>query len=71
MEAFFLNINLQELRNNNSSQGRRVNSILNGTESVSYLALKIWALVPSEIKQPETLNAFKLESTSAPWQMSM
>ena len=32
-----------------------------GTESVSYLGPKIWDLVPTEIKESESLNGFKFK----------
>ena len=49
------------LRNNDSLKGRKVNSAWHGTESVSYLGPNIWDLVHNEIKESESLNAFKLE----------
>ena len=48
-------------RNNNSLERRRVNYIWHSTESVSYLGPKIWDLVPNEIKESESLNAFKFK----------
>ena len=50
-----------DLRNNDSFKRRRVNSVWHGTESVSYLGPKIWDLVPNEIKESESLNAFKFK----------
>ena len=47
------------LRGNNFLNRRRVNSVRYGTESVSFLAPKIWDILPKEIKNSETLNAFK------------
>ena len=47
------------LRNRNFNRSRKVNSVYNGTESLSYLGPKIWDLVPIEIKQSENLNIFK------------
>ena len=38
---------------------RMINSVKCGTESVSYLAPKIWDISPKEIKDSETLNTFK------------
>ena len=38
---------------------RRVNSVRYGTESVSYLAPKIWDILPIGIKDSETINSFK------------
>ena len=40
-----------DLRNNDSFKRRRINSIWHGTQLVSYLRLKIWDLVPNEIKE--------------------
>ena len=48
-----------QLRNNNPFKRRGVNSAWHGTESVSYPGPKIWDLVPNEIKESESLNAFK------------
>ena len=41
------------------SYRRRVNSVRYGTESVSFLAPKIWDILPKEIKDSKTLNVFK------------
>ena len=46
------------LRGNNFLNRWRVNSVRYGTESVSFLAPKIWDILPKEIKNSETLNAF-------------
>ena len=46
------------LLGNNFLKRRRVNSVRYGTESVSFLAPKIWDTLPKEIKNSETLNAF-------------
>ena len=40
---------------------RRVKSVWHGTESMSYLGLKVWDLVPSEIKESEFRNGFKFK----------
>ena len=50
-----------DLRNNNSFKRRRANSVWHGTESVSCLGPKIWDLVPNEIKESVSLNAFKFK----------
>ena len=47
------------LRGNNFLNRRRVDSVRYGKESVSFLAPKIWDILPKEIKNSETLNAFK------------
>ena len=49
------------LRGNNSLNRRRVNSVRYSTESVSFFAPKIWDIFSKEIKNSETLNAFKLK----------
>ena len=36
-----------------------VKSVFHGTESVSYIAPKIWDMVPSNIKDLNNLSAFK------------
>ena len=47
------------LRGDNPLARRRVNSVRHGTESVSFLAPKIWDILPKEIKDSKTLNIFK------------
>ena len=37
----------------------KVNSVYNGTESVSFLGPVIWVLVPNELKDTGNLAAFK------------
>ena len=46
-------------RNNNRLIPRNVKTVYNGTESISYLAPKIWGLIPNYIKNCGTLNYFK------------
>ena len=48
-----------ELRGNNFLERRRVKSVRYGTESISSLAPKIWEILPSEIKDSDTLQIFK------------
>ena len=52
-------MSLYDLRNKKSLKRRRVNSVWHDTESVSYIGLKIWVLLPNEIK--ESLDAFKFK----------
>ena len=40
---------------------RQIHSVYHGTESLSFLGLKIWDLVPFELKQLESLEVFKLK----------
>ena len=47
------------LQGNNFLNRRRVNSVRYGTKKVSFLASKIWDILPKEIKNSEKLNAFK------------
>ena len=48
-----------ELRGNNFLERRRVKSVRYGTESISSLARKIWEILPSEIKDSDTLQILK------------
>ena len=48
------------LRRNDTFERRQVHSVYNGTESLSFLGPKIWDLVPTEIKESESLEAFKV-----------
>ena len=50
-----------DLHDNNSFKRMRVNSFWHGTELVSFLGPKIWDLVSNEIKESESLNAFKFK----------
>ena len=60
-ERFAPKICPYDLRDANSFKRRRVNSIWRGTESVSCLGPKIWDFVAYEIKESESLNAFKFK----------
>ena len=48
-----------DLRGNKFLSRRRVKSVRYGTESISYLAPKVWDILPKEIKDSKTLNSFK------------
>ena len=50
-----------ELKNCNTFRGRRANSVKYGTETISYLAPKIWSVVPETIKSNKLLELFKLK----------
>ena len=61
------------IRNGSTFSSRPVNSVYNGTESISHLASKIWELVPSDIKTLAPLPEFKkydkiMESCEVPLQ---
>ena len=49
------------LRKNSSFPIRQVHSIYHGTESLSLPGPKIWELVSDDIKQPDSLEIFKLK----------
>ena len=46
------------LRSNSNFAVSNVTSAFHGSESISYLGPKIWDIVPSELKQLTSLNAF-------------
>ena len=48
-----------ERRNLPFFKSRHVRTVFNGEESLSYLAPKIWELVPSELKDLDELKEFK------------
>ena len=48
-----------DIRNKPTFYTRRVRSVFKGTESLSYIAPKIWELVPEKIKKAESLSNFK------------
>ena len=47
------------MRPQNTFKRPLVNSVYNGTETVSFLGPKIWELTPTEIKELVSLNGFK------------
>ena len=57
-EIFDKRNNVYDCRNSSEFARRNVRSVFNGTESI-FLGPKIWDIVPSELKQLETVNAFK------------
>ena len=46
-------------RGNNFLEGRRAKSVRYGTESISFLAPKMWGILPNEVKDSDTLQTFK------------
>ena len=48
-----------DLCKGNTFISRNVKTVYYGTESISYLAPKIWELIPKEIKNSESLYSFK------------
>ena len=61
-EIFDKRNNDYDFRNPSEFARQNVRSVFNGTESISFLGLKIWDIVPSELKQLETANVFKREN---------
>ena len=53
------NMTVYSTRNRSTFYSRPVRTVLHGTESLSHLELKIWELVPSDIKNLSSLTAFK------------
>ena len=58
-EIFVERNNNYSLRENNVLTRRRVISVRYGTETVSFLAPKIWDILPKDIKNSESLDIFK------------
>ena len=61
--------NNYSLRGNNVLTRRRVNSVRYDTETVSFLAPKIWDILPKDIKDSESLDIFKRKIKKwIPWE---
>ena len=58
-EIFALKNTGYNLRGGNKLNSNNIKSVNNGTETISYLAPKIWEQVPDEIKNSSSLNIFK------------
>ena len=58
-EIFTLKNTGYNLRGGNKLDFNNIKSVNNGTETISYLAPKIWEQVPDEIKNSSSLNIFK------------
>ena len=48
-----------ELRQRSQCQILLIHSVFSGTESIKFLGPKIWALMPNEMKQLESLGKFR------------
>ena len=48
-----------DLRNKNTFQSSNINTVYNGTETLSFIGPKTWALVPENIKYATSLSEFK------------
>ena len=53
--------NSYDLRNRKERYSRNPKTVKYGTETVSYMALKIWSIVPATIKMSSSLDSFKLK----------
>ena len=51
--------NHYNLRNHSDFRVLFAKTVYHGTESISYLGLKMWDIVPAELKQNQSLNSFK------------
>ena len=61
-KVFKLNQNFPyELRTLNPLRSRNPKTVKYGTESISYLAPKIWSIIPDTIKNSESLESFKFK----------
>ena len=60
-EIFDKQNNVYDIQNPSEFVRQNVRSVFYGTESISFLGPKIWDIVPSELKQLETVNVFKRE----------
>ena len=58
-EIFGKRNNVYYFRNPYQFARQNVRSVFNGTGNISVLGVKIWDIVLSELKQLETVNAFK------------
>ena len=68
-EIFVERNNNYSLRGNNVLTRRRVNSVRYDTETVSFLAPKIWDILPKDIKDSESLDIFKRKIKNLiPWE---
>ena len=47
------------LRNKNPFRSNSAKTVLHGTETLSFRGPKIWAIVPSDIKNSQSLQEFK------------
>ena len=60
-ETFVYKTSSYNLRRNDTFEKRQVHSVYHGTESLSFLAPKVWDLVLAELKQSDSLYSFKLK----------
>ena len=61
MNDIFKNRNVKyNFRKNSTFETRNIRSVYYGSESISFIGTKMWELLPSNIKDSENLNIFKL-----------
>ena len=60
-DMFVKQNNAYNLRNPSEFIRPKVHSIFHGKESISYLDPHIWGMIPVEMKNLTTINAFKRE----------
>ena len=58
-DIFEANSNICNTRSDKTVSSRRVKSLYNGTETVSFMAQKTWDIVPVKIKNSSSLDEFK------------
>ena len=59
MIFFIQKQNTYNLRNEQTWEIRRVKSVYNGTETLSFRGPKTWDMLPNDIKQSHSLQEFK------------
>ena len=58
-EIFPKNCQKYNLRYKKTFRARKINTVYSGSETISILGPKIWELIPTEIKNSNSLAAFK------------
>ena len=58
-DIFEIKSNYYNTRNAPAFSSRNIKTVRYGLQTISYMAPKIWDLVPKEMKQVTTLNEFK------------
>ena len=58
-DIFKIKTHSYDVRNDTIFESRKVNSVYNGTETVSYRAQKSWNIIPDHIKTLPTVIEFK------------
>ena len=56
---FERNTNTKITRNNAEFKSRKIHSVFNGSESLSFLGPKIWSSLPESLRNASTLKEFK------------